>query len=275
MRYVLALALLLLLAWVGWHWWEARRAADTPPVAAAPPATPPDDAPPAVAPAAGGPQHRVDEIASPDPSLPALADADAAVRSALVELLGAPKVAGFLQMDGFVRRLVATVDNLPRAHAPVQRWPARPTPGRFGLQGEGELRTVDAGNAARYAPFVQFVEGVDAARAAALYARLYPLFQQAYEELGYPGQYFNDRLVQVIDHLLAAPEPAGPLQIRVVEVRGEIASEKPWVRYEYADPALEALSAGRKLMIRMGPDNERRLKAKLRELRAQVATLRR
>ena len=50
------------------------------------------------------------------------------------------------------------------------------------------------------------------ARAVALYARLYPLFQQAYEELGYPGRYFNDRLVEVIDDLLATPEPTGPVR---------------------------------------------------------------
>jgi hypothetical protein len=93
----------------------------------------------------------------------------------------------------------------------------------------------------------------------ALYVRFYPLFQQAYKELGYPDRHFNDRAVEVIDHLLAAPEVAGP-----------VALGKPWVMWEYADPALEARSAGQKALIRMGPDNARRLKAKLREIRRQV-----
>ena len=41
--------------------------------------------------------------------------------------------------------------------------------------------------------------------------------------------------------------------------------------YQYADPKLEALSSGQKLLLRIGPDNEATIKAKLRELRAAVA----
>ena len=38
--------------------------------------------------------------------------------------------------------------------------------------------------------------------------------------------------------------------------------------YTFADPTFESLSVGQKLMIRIGPDNERVLKAKLRSVRA-------
>jgi hypothetical protein len=100
--------------------------------------------------------------------------------------------------------------------------------------------------------------------------RLYPLFQQSYQELGYPRGYFNDRLVEVIDQLLATPEPVGPLAVHLTEVKGPITSDRPWVRYEFADPALQALPAGSKMLLRMGPDNARRLKAKLAELRAAI-----
>ena len=103
--------------------------------------------------------------------------------------------------------------------------------------------------------------------AARLYGRLYPLFQQSYEELGYPGRYFNDRLVGVIDHLLAAPEPGGAIAVRLVDVQGPEKLTRPWLHYEFADPALEGLSAGQKLLVRVGPVNERRLKARLAALR--------
>jgi len=56
-------------------------------------------------------------------------------------------------------------------------------------------------------------------------------------------------------------------------VRGQIQSEQPWVRYEFEDPQLEALSAGQKILVRMGPSNARQVKAKLRELRAAIATI--
>ena len=39
----------------------------------------------------------------------------------------------------------------------------------------------------------------------------------------------------------------------------------------YADPALEARSAGQKILLRMGRDNAAPLMAKLQEIRAQIA----
>ena len=76
----------------------------------------------------------------------------------------------------------------------------------------------------------------------------------------------------MIDHLLQAPEPAGPVQVRLVEVKGNVPSQRPWVRYEYADPQLESLSSGQKIMVRVGLENERKLKASLRGFREQIAT---
>jgi hypothetical protein len=87
----------------------------------------------------------------------------------------------------------------------------------------------------------------------------YPLFQQAYRDLGYPHGYFNDRLVEVIDHLLKAPEPGAPIAL--------VKTDKV---YNFADPQLEGLSAGQKLMVRVGPKNEKLIKHKLRVIRAAV-----
>ena len=268
--------ILAVAAFFGWRAWQQRDAPAPAPVAMVPA---PDDRPepaPAAPPVDAGPQNPVEAIALPDTALPALADSDAAMREALAGLLGAGRVGEWLQLDGFARRVVATIDNLPREHAAPGLWPVRPTPGRMALQGEGDLRTLAPGNEARYTAFVHAAESVDAAVGARVYARLYPLFQQAYEELGYPGRYFNDRLIAVIDHLLAAPTPEpgdAPLAIRVVEVRGEVPSERPWLRYEYADPRLQSLSAGQKAMLRVGVDNARRLKAVLRAWRAQLARM--
>ncbi len=273
--------LILAAAAAGWWYWSQQRAAPPAPVAMTPqPDSPPAPAAPPAAPAATGPQNPIDALAQPDAALPSLADSNAAVTKALNDLLSAKSVASFLQIDDFVRRFVATVDNLPRAQAPSRMWPTQPAPQRFEVtdagagagNGTGEVQTIDAANAGRYTAFVAFAESVDNAKAVAVYARLYPLFQQAYEELGYPGKYFNDRLVAVIDHLLQAPEPQGPLQVKLTEVKGTVPSSRPWTRYEFADPQLEALSSGQKLLVRMGPENERRMKAKLRALRGQVAT---
>ena len=91
-----------------------------------------------------------------------------------------------------------TVDNLPGAKLPRKQLSTRPVPGRFGVSGEGDTLYLSPGNFSRYTPFVQLVESVDTEPLVSLYVEIYPLFQQAYEELGYPSAYFNDRLIDVM-----------------------------------------------------------------------------
>ncbi|MFN4120891.1 DUF3014 domain-containing protein [Acidovorax sp.] len=255
-------------------WWFWLRTPQPPP--APPPVAANAPAEPAAQPAqpeASGPQHPVEALAPADAALPALADSDARVTALLAELVGRDKLAAFFVTDGFVRRVVATVDNLGRAQAPARMWPVQPTPQRFLVEVDGDApTTIAAANTARYSAFIAFAEAVPLDAAVALYARLYPLFQQAYEELGYPQRYFNDRLVAVLDHLLLAPEPQLPLQVKRAPVNTELPDPRPWVRYEFVDPALQSLSSGQKVLVRMGLANEVRAKAVIRDLRKRVAT---
>lgn len=267
----LAAAVLALLLAAGAAWWFWGR---TPAPATAPPAVTAPAPPVAAAaePQASGPQNPLETLQPPDASLPDLAASDAHVADALGPLLGRGNVASLLQTDGFVRRVVATVDNLTRAHAPTRVWPVHPTAPRFLVEGQGDAQHIAAANAKRYDRLLTVAEVVPKEALATAYARLYPLFQQAYEELGYPRGYFNDRLVAVLDHLQQAPEPQGPLRMQLTEVKGEMRDPRPWVRYEFADPELQGLSSGQKILVRMGLANERRAKALLAEFRRHVAT---
>ena len=103
----------------------------------------------------------------------------------------------------------------------------------------------------------------------ALYVRLYPLLQRAYENLGYPDAYLNDRVVAVIDNLLATPNVSGPLRVKRVGLDGGTGGGAGL--YLYEDPALEAATAGQKILLRMGTENRSKLTAKLTEIRAQIA----
>jgi len=264
---VLALALLAL----GVMWWRTPQRANPAPAAAPvvqPVATPASAAPPAIE----FPITPADSASQPAFVIPAPENTDAAVQANLIDLAGREGVLGFLQLDGFVRRVVATVDNLDRQHAPARVWPVNPTPGRFGTVELSGIERIAPDNAKRYEGFVGFVESVDMARAAALYRWMYPLFQRSYEELGYPGKYFNDRLVKVIDHLLATRAPPQPVPVTLLEIKGPVSSQRPWVHYRFTDPALEQASAGQKLLMRMGPDNQARLQAKLAEFRSALVS---
>jgi len=188
---------------------------------------------------------------------------DAASLSAtelIAGLIGAPRFESMFVPDELVRRLVATVDNLPREKVAAVLNPTKPPAGAFVTVGGDDKLVLGAANFERYAPWIELVDSLDPDATVALYRRLYPQFQSAYESLGNPDGYFNDRVIEVIDHLLAMPEP--PETIALV---------RPNVLYEFADPALESQSAGRKLLLRVGPGNAARVKMKLRDIRDRIA----
>jgi hypothetical protein len=241
----------------GLYWWEQTH---LPPPAFVPaPAAPVVEAAPPAAPAI---KYPVDAAALPkDEALPAdvtLDHSDAALWPALAAALPDHALPTFFHADRIIRNLVATVDALPREQVALQVLPIDPVGGRMVVT-TGDAPTIAPDNAARYALYVGALQKVNARLAASAYLRFYPFFQQAYRELGYPNGYFNDRLVQVIDLLLATPDPAGPITLT-----------QPKVLYVYADPALEALPAGQKMLLRMGHDNAAIVKAKLREFRSQI-----
>ena len=258
----------------GWYWWRQQQP-KMPPLPTAAPEQASAPVATAAAPAASTPaiQHPIDVPAATAAEAPRTLDqAEGVIAQALGALLGNKPGASMVRRDDFVRRAVVTIDNLGRTHAAPRLWPVNPTAGKFTVLREGGAEVIAQGNSARYSAFVAFAESLDTARAAALYRQNYHLFQAAYKELGYPSAYFNDRLVAVIDQLLATPEPGAPLTVRLTEVKGEVASTQPWTRYEFADPQFEALPAGSKMLLRMGNDNARKLKAKLRQFRAAIAT---
>jgi hypothetical protein len=198
------------------------------------------------------------------------------VESVLGDVFGSGAVKSMFELDDFARRFAATVDNLGRSTASSRLWPVHPAPGRFAVDPAADTSgaVIGAANAARYAPFVTLLESVDLRRAVAAYARLYPLFQRAYEDLGYPKRYFNDRLVEVLDRLLVTPEPSSSPGVHLPAINGPAQPERPWVLYEFDDPALQSLTAGQKILVRMGVANERRVKARLVELRGLITSTR-
>ncbi|MEO7859916.1 MAG: DUF3014 domain-containing protein [Nitrospirales bacterium] len=189
---------------------------------------------------------------------------------ALTDLFGRKTVLTLFQLDDFARLAVTTIDNLGRTAAPARLWPLNPAGGRFTVIKQGEAETISSDNGLRYTPYVLLLENVDVGRAVALYRRFYAQFQQAYDDLSSPRRHFNDRLVEVIDLLVATPETGEAIKVHLPPIDGPIQPERPWVRYEFDDPMLQSLSAGQRILIRMGLVNQRRVKAKLTEIRARV-----
>jgi hypothetical protein len=216
-----------------------------------------------------GPVHPVPEVATEETAvpnlvpLPSLDQSDEYFKMEIAGVFGQAMEAMLVE-SGVIERLVATVDNLPRSHVAEKIRPLGRLTEPFLVDGQdasGEF-TVNANNSRRYDELVNLISAADMTEVADLYRRYYPLFQKAYVDLGYPNGYFNDRLVEVIDNLLETPEVAGPIQL-----------VRPHVLYEFQDPALEGLSSGQKLLLRLGEEHAEKIKTGLRELRAQVTAM--
>jgi len=193
----------------------------------------------------------------PAEPLPAMQESDPALLEALGRLVDPNRLGELFVVKDMINRFVVTVDNLPRAKLPLRTLPTLPVPGKFLVIDKGIGKAeIAPDNYRRYTRYTAFFDALDSRGIAAVYFHFYPLIQQAYQDLGYKSAYFNDRLIAAIDDLLAAPDVTDPVPLM-----------QPSVLYKYADPQLEALSSGQKIMIRIGHDNAAKVKAKLRELR--------
>jgi hypothetical protein len=206
--------------------------------------------------------------------LPTLAESDSVVLDSLFSLTGDNSALRFLVSDNLIPRFVASVDALTSRQVPSPIMMVRGLEGEFlttaNEQPEYVIRNdegdpipqyfLNPANYKRYSSQVEFFEAHDSTELVALYQYYAPLSQQAYSELGYPEGNFDSRLIEVIESLLATPEVTEPLLLI-----------KPEAFYLFADPDLEALSAGQKVLLRMGPINAQRVKEKLREIRGALA----
>lgn len=254
---IFGLIALAAVGFVAWRMQSVAPPAHAPVAQTTPAATPvsPPDAPPAI-------RYPI-EVAGAVGNAPAPAPeplaGDASLLAGLMAIPGAAGIDRLLFTDDLVHRFVATIDNLPRPSVASKVMAVRPADGAFVVDVDDGRMSIGRANTARYAPYLRALHALDTAPLVALYVRNYPAFQQAYRDLGYPNGYFNDRLVDVIDHLLATPDTAAPVML-----------VQPRVLYEYANPDLEARSAGQKAMLRLGPDNARQVKEKLKEIRSAL-----
>ena len=218
----------------------------------------------------------VEEEPEPAEPLPALSESDDVALAEASDLMGEGSAMKYLVPESLISRLVASINALTLEQVPQNILPLNPPGGQLQATSNGygdevnpetglrETRYVlDAANFRRYTAQVEVFEAINTAALVNRYRQYYPLLQESYRELGYPDGDFNDRLVAVIDHLLATPEPDAPIGL-----------VKPEAVFEFEDPDLEALSAGQKILIRIGPSNAARVKAKLIEIRDALQTQR-
>lgn len=242
--WIVALVAAAALAVAGWLWLRGRP--ETAPEA------PAEDAAPVLPPEAAAPA--VDE----EPlDLPPLAASDELVRRLVARLSESPALASWLAGEELVRRFVLVVDNVAVGVLPRKEVPSLAPEERFrAIEPEEGPARIDPASYRRYDPAAAVVASLDSRGTVELYRRLRPLIDEASREnLGYGAEVFDETLRRAILHLLEAPVPAAPPAL-----------ERRLLSYHYADPRLEELTGAQKQLLRMGPENQRRVQAKLRQL---------
>ena len=251
--------LLLVILLAGAAWYSFMRPVDPvhelpPPVIAPASTTTRDQSPPVPEKAVVYPEFEPAPATPPEP-LPVLNESDTDVKQALADIAGADPLTQYLVTDNVISRVVASIDSLTSRQVPVHINPIRPAENKFLVDKEGETLVLSAQNFARYDGYVGLLQNMDAGLLTTFYNRYYPLFQQAWEENGGLGS-FNDRLFEVIDNLLQTPDIPGPVYLTKYEAV-----------YLFEDPALEAMTAGQKVLVRMGSANASIVKQKLTQLK--------
>ena len=186
--------------------------------------------------------------AAEPPALPPLDESDAFVRE---QTKGVCLPVAWTVADNLVRRASVLIENASRGVLPPKRGGLLPPLDAFPVRREGERFFMDESGYQRYDAYLEELEAIDPERLADCIRLLGPLLDQALNELGYADG-AHAGIAAAIERILAVPEPVGDLGVELVQ---------PKVLYHYADPSLESLSDVQKQVLRMGPDNTRRLKA--------------
>ncbi len=188
-----------------------------------------------------------------------LNDSDETLRELLRNCSSFPGFSGWLKNSDITRRFVAVADNIAGGTSPSPHLEFLLPSGKFKVFKRGENIFLDPAGYKRYDSTASILASLDSRKLVEIYRQVKPLMEEAYKELGYPGKEFGETLLQAFSVLLNTPVPGG-----------DILLEEKVMVYAFEDPGLEHLSAAQKHLVRMGPKNAEKIKAKLREILKEI-----
>ncbi|WP_299802711.1 DUF3014 domain-containing protein [uncultured Shewanella sp.] len=200
----------------------------------------------------------VDPVPQVEP-LPALADSDTYVHQKVTAVADGMAIEPLLIEDNLVRQFVVFVDNLAQGELARKMSPLKAPSNSFTVSEIANKTYINPDSYHRYDLYADFLASLNDEQLAKTYKEMTPLLGEAFSELGYSDTSFNDRMQQAIEVMLDAPIIEQPIELDGVSVN-----------YQFVDPKLEALPNAQKLMIRMGPENSRKVKSALRRLQKQL-----
>jgi hypothetical protein len=190
-------------------------------------------------------------------ALPSREESDELLRQQL-DVAGAnAQLTGLVGTEHPLELSAALIDGLSQGMILRKILPANSPKQPFTVTTEGDAFYMDTSSYERYDSYADSISALDTDIVVDSFHLLRPLYERAYEQLGLDSDNFDNSIIRTLDIILATPEIDGP-----------IALESKSVMYTYVDPDLEKLPSLQKQLLRMGPENIRRIKEKARSLRA-------
>lgn len=204
-------------------------------------------------------ESQPESTSEPEPEPEPLDVSDGTVKTKLLTLSDYDAFARLLINDALLERFVVMTTTLANediaANNRVLTQPEKP----FRTYRQADKDWIDPASYKRYTPYVDVFESLEVSSLLALYEEYKPAINDIFAEIGNPNDSFNDKLSDAIDILLDTPEVPVPVEVYTDSVM-----------FKYADERIEALSAPQKQLLRTGPENMRRIKAKLREIQSAL-----
>ena len=196
------------------------------------------------------------EPVEPDPE--PLDVSDPAIKSSLLDISTATddSVNRMIVNEGLLQRFVVSVTNLANDEMAPNHQLLTPPEQTFRVYSQAGKQWIDAASYKRYTPYVNMLESFESEALLGMYDIYKGDIQDKYAEIGDSDKNFNEVVLDAIDQLLDTPEVPVPVEVYTDSVT-----------YKYTDPRLENLNEPQKQLLRTGPDNMRRIKAKLREIK--------
>ncbi|MBT4521457.1 MAG: DUF3014 domain-containing protein [Halieaceae bacterium] len=133
--------------------------------------------------------------------------------------------------------------------------------GKFAVLAAEGNTAIDPASYSRYDTYAKAIDALDTAIIVSTFHQFRPLLEQAYAELGYRDEDFDNALIRALDVVIATPRIDKPIAV----VKSEAI-------YKYVDPTLEQLSDLQKQLLRMGPQNTARIQRQAQALRSALLT---
>jgi hypothetical protein len=211
---------------------------------------------PATPVAAQSTEAALPESEEPARPLPPLGQMDTFLRATLGALSAHPDFARWLATDHLIRQMANVIDRVSRGLSPAPEVALLRPQGDFDITGRES--TISPASFRRYDGLAAIVESLDAKTVVETYRTIHPRLDEAYRALGRPEGGVDHAVDVALQMLIDTPVPVEP--VRVITGKG--------TTYAYADGEYERLRPAQKQLLRMGPDNVRRIQARLREIQA-------